>query len=153
MKIFLVLALALVLALPSWMAKTVTPVGWGSSVAYELWLAYNAALIIGIYCTTRNIFNVWGAVLLTGLGLGLFGVYTGITPISVSLADLGLGLLCGVLVYAAVTAAQVCLLKGGCRGRIGIDRQGREDRKHPDGGLRPGVAGSGAGSDRLVEYG
>ncbi len=115
MKIILAVVLALILALPSWLSKTVTPVGWGSSLAYELWLMYNAALVIGIYCTTRNIFNVWGAVLLTGLGLGLFGVYTGITPISVSLADLGLGLLCGVLVYAAVTAAQVCLLKGGCR--------------------------------------
>lgn len=115
MKIFLVLALALVLALPSWMAKTVTPVGWGSSVAYELWLAYNAALIIGIYCTTRNIFNVWGGILLTGIALGLFGVYTGITPMTISLYELGLGLLGGVLVYAAMTAAQVCFLKGGCR--------------------------------------
>lgn len=115
MKIFLAVALALVLALPSWMGKTVTPIGWGASVAYELWLAYCTALVIGIYCTTRNIFNVWGGILLTGIGLGLFGVYTGIMPMTISLYELGLGLLGVVLIYAAMTAAQVCFLKGGCR--------------------------------------
>lgn len=115
MRFFLALALALVLALPSYMGKTVTPTGWGSSFTYELWLLINAGLVIGFYCTARNIFNVWGGGLLTLIYLGLFGVYTGITPITISLAGIGVGLLAGVLMYAAITALQVCLLKGGSR--------------------------------------
>jgi len=112
MRLFLALPLALVLALPSYMGKTVTPTGWGSSFTYELWLLINAGLVIGFYCTARNIFNVWGAILLTGGYTGLFCVYTGITPFTISLAGLGLGLLAGVLVYILATPVQILLLKG-----------------------------------------
>lgn len=115
MKVFTVLLMACLLALPSWLSHTVTPVGWGSSIAYEAWVIFNAVIVIGFYCTTRNIFNVWGGLLLTGIYMALFCVYTGITPLQVSLADIGLGMLAGVLTYLAGTAVQVCLLQGDSR--------------------------------------
>ncbi len=115
MKIFLVAFLAVVLALPSYLGHTVTAEGWGAGIAYETWLLFNTIVVIGIYFTTRNIFSVWGGVLLTGIYMGLFSVYTGITPITVSLANVGLGVLAGVLVYVAATTAQFCLLKTGSR--------------------------------------
>lgn len=65
-----------------------------------------------MYFSTRNIFSVGGAVLLTGGYTGLFCVYTGITPFTISLAGLGLGLLAGVLVYILATPVQIFLLKG-----------------------------------------
>mgnify|MGYP007111753957 CR=1 FL=1 len=48
----------------------------------------------------------------TGGYVGLFCVYTGITPVTVSLSGLGLGLLAGVLVYVVATPVQLFLLKG-----------------------------------------
>ncbi|MBQ8665207.1 MAG: hypothetical protein IJ474_05440 [Mailhella sp.] len=115
MKIILAAFLALILALPSYMGHTVTVSGWGSGIAYEVWLLFNAIVVIGLYFTTRNIFSVWGGILLTGLYMGLFAVYTGITPIQVSLANIGFGVLAGILVYVAATTAQFCLLKTGSR--------------------------------------
>ena len=115
MKIVSILLLALLLALPSWMAQTVTVGGWGSSIAYEVWVCFHATLVFGLYCTTRNIFNVWGGALITCVYAVLFGVYTGITPINVSLLDVGLGLLSGLVVYFAATAVQIVLLKTSSR--------------------------------------
>ena len=112
MRILLVLFLVVLMALPSYMARTVTAVGWGSSIAYEAWVLFNAAIVVAMYFSTRNIFNIWGAILLTGGYTGLFCVYTGITPFTISLAGLGLGLLAGVLVYILATPVQILLLKG-----------------------------------------
>ena len=112
MRILLVLFLVVLMALPSYMARTVTAVGWGSSVAYEAWVLFNAAIVVAMYFSTRNIFNIWGAILLTGGYTGLFCVYTGITPVTVSLSGLGLGVLSGVLTYIAATPLQIFLLKG-----------------------------------------
>ena len=105
MRILLILALVVLLALPSYTAHTVTAEGWGASLAYEAWVLFNAAIVLAMYFSTRNIFNVWGAILLTG-------VYTGITPFTISLAGIGLGLLAGVLVYILATPVQIFLLKG-----------------------------------------
>ena len=112
MRILLVLFLVVLMALPSYMARTVTAVGWGSSIAYEAWVLFNAAIVVAMYFSTRNIFNIWGAILLTGGYMGLFCVYTGITPVTVSLSALGLGLLAGALVYIAATPVQLFLLRG-----------------------------------------
>jgi len=112
MRILLVLFLVVLLALPSYTAHTVTAEGWGASLAYEAWVLFNAAIVLAMYFSTRNIFNVWGAILLTGGYTGLFCVYTGITPFTISLAGLGLGLLAGVLVYILATPVQILLLKG-----------------------------------------
>ena len=112
MRILLVLFLVVLMALPSYMARTVTAVGWGSSVAYEAWVLFNAAIVVAMYFSTRNIFNIWGAILLTGGYTGLFCVYTGITPVTVSLSGLGLGLLAGVLAYIVATPVQLFLLRG-----------------------------------------
>lgn len=112
MRILLIAFLVALLALPSYMARTVTATGWGSSMAYEAWVLFNAAIVIAMYFSTRNIFSVGGAVLLTGGYTGLFCVYTGITPFTISLAGLGLGLLAGVLVYILATPVQIFLLKG-----------------------------------------
>ena len=112
MRILLILALVVLLALPSYTAHTVTAEGWGASLAYEAWVLFNAAIVLAMYFSTRNIFNVWGAILLTGGYTGLFCVYTGITPFTISLAGLGLGLLAGVLVYILATPVQIFLLKG-----------------------------------------
>ena len=112
MRILLVLFLVVLMALPSYMARTVTAVGWGSSIAYEAWVLFNAAIVVAMYFSTRNIFNIWGAILLTGGYTGLFCVYTGITPVTVSLSALGLGLLAGALVYIAATPVQLFLLRG-----------------------------------------
>jgi hypothetical protein len=115
MKIFSILLLALVLALPSWLAQTVTASGWGSSIAYEVWICFHAVLVLGLYFTTRNIFNVWGGALITAVYAVLFCVYTGITPIQVSLLDVGLGLLVGGVTYFAATAVQIVLVKTSSR--------------------------------------
>ena len=112
MRILLVLFLVVLMALPSYMARTVTAVGWGSSIAYEAWVLFNVGIVLAMYFSTRNIFSMFGSILLTGCYTGLFCVYTGITPITVSLAGLGLGLLAGVLVYIAATPIQIVLLKG-----------------------------------------
>lgn len=111
MKIVSVLILALLLGLPSWMGQTVTATGWGSGIAYEVWVCFHAGLVLGLYFTTRNIFNVWGGLLFTGIYAGLFCVYTGITPIATSLFDICLGLLAGLITYFAATAVQILLLK------------------------------------------
>jgi hypothetical protein len=81
-------------------------------MAYESWVLFNAGIVIAMYFSLRNIFSVFGAVLLTGCYTGLFCVYTGITPVTVSLSGLGLGLLAGVLVYFVATPVQLFLLKG-----------------------------------------
>ncbi|WP_458401041.1 hypothetical protein [Mailhella sp.] len=112
MRILLVALLVVLLAAPSYMARTVTAVGWGSSMAYEAWVLFNVGIVLAMYFSTRNIFSMFGSILLTGCYTGLFCVYTGITPITVSLAGLGLGLLAGVLVYIAATPIQIFLLKG-----------------------------------------
>ena len=112
MRILLVALLVALLAAPSYMARTVTAVGWGSSMAYEAWVLFNVGIVLAMYFSTRNIFSMFGSILLTGCYTGLFCVYTGITPITVSLSGLGLGLLAGVLVYIAATPIQIVLLKG-----------------------------------------
>ena len=112
MRILLVVLLVVLLAAPSYMARTVTAVGWGSSMAYEAWVLFNVGIVLAMYFSTRNIFSMFGSILLTGCYTGLFCVYTGITPITVSLSGLGLGLLAGVLVYIAATPIQIVLLKG-----------------------------------------
>lgn len=112
MRILFVIILAVTLALPSYMARTVTAVGWGSSMAYEAWLIFNMGIVVAMFFSMRNIFSVWGGTLLTGCYVGLFCVYTGITPITVSLSGIGLGLLAGVAVYIAATPVQLFLLKG-----------------------------------------
>ena len=112
MRILLVALLVALLAAPSYMARTVTAVGWGSSMAYEAWVLFNVGIVLAMYFSTRNIFSMFGSILLTGCYTGLFCVYTGITPITVSLSGLGLGLLAGVLVYIAATPIQIFLLKG-----------------------------------------
>ncbi len=112
MRVLFALFLAVLLALPSYMARTVTAMGWGSSVAYEAWLLFNMGIVVAMYISMRNIFSVFGAVLLTGGYVGLFCVYTGITPVTVSLSGLGLGVLSGVLTYIAATPLQIFLLKG-----------------------------------------
>ena len=112
MRILLVVLLVVLLAAPSYMARTVTVVGWGSSMAYEAWVLFNAGIVLAMYFSTRNIFSMFGSILLTGCYTLLFCVYTGITPITVSLSGLGLGLLAGVLVYIAATPVQIFLLKG-----------------------------------------
>ena len=112
MRVLFALFLAVLLALPSYMARTVTAVGWGSSAAYEAWLLFNMGIVVAMYISMRNIFSVFGAVLLTGGYVGLFCVYTGITPVTVSLSGLGLGVLSGVLTYIAATPLQIFLLKG-----------------------------------------
>jgi len=112
MRILLVVLLVVLLAAPSYMARTVTAVGWGSSMAYEAWVLFNVGIVLAMYFSTRNIFSMFGSILLTGCYTGLFCVYTGITPITVSLSGLGLGLLAGVLVYIAATPVQIFLLKG-----------------------------------------
>ena len=112
MRILLVALLVALLAAPSYMARTVTAVGWGSSMAYEAWVLFNVGIVLAMYFSTRNIFSTFGSILLTGCYTGLFCVYTGITPITVSLSGLGLGLLAGVLVYIAATPIQIVLLKG-----------------------------------------
>ena len=112
MRILLIVLLVALLAAPSYMARTVTAVGWGSSMAYEAWVLFNVGIVLAMYFSIRNIFSVFGSILLTGCYTGLFCVYTGITPITVSLSGLGLGLLAGVLVYIAATPIQIVLLKG-----------------------------------------
>ena len=112
MRILLIAFLVALLALPSYVARTVTATGWGSSMAYEAWILFNAGIVIAMYFSIRNIFSVFGAVLLTGCYTGLFCVYTGITPVTVSLSGLGLGLLAGVLAYVVATPVQLFLLKG-----------------------------------------
>jgi len=112
MRILLVVLLVALIAAPSYMARTVTAVGWGSSIAYEAWVLFNVGIVLAMYFSTRNIFSMFGSILLTGCYTGLFCVYTGITPITVSLSGLGLGLLAGVLVYIAATPIQIFLLKG-----------------------------------------
>ena len=112
MRILLVVFLIALLALPSYTAGTVTAEGWGSSIAYEAWVLFNAGIVLAMYFSTRNIFSVWGAVLLTGGYTGLFCVYTGITPVLISLSGIGLGLLAGIAVYIAATPVQIFLLKG-----------------------------------------
>ena len=112
MRILLIVLLVVLLAAPSYMARTVTAVGWGSSMAYEAWVLFNVGIVLAMYFSTRNIFSMFGSILLTGCYTGLFCVYTGITPITVSLSGLGLGLLAGVLVYIAATPIQIVLLKG-----------------------------------------
>ena len=112
MRILLILSLIALLAVPSYVGGTVTTVGWGSSLAFEAWVLFNAAIVLAMYFSTRNIFSVWGAILLTGCYTGLFCVYTGINPIIVSMSGLGLGLLAGVLTYIAATPVQLFLLKG-----------------------------------------
>ena len=112
MRILLVALLVALIAAPSYMARTVTAVGWGSSMAYEAWVLFNVGIVLAMYFSTRNIFSMFGSILLTGCYTGLFCVYTGITPITVSLSGLGLGLLAGVLVYIAATPVQIFLLKG-----------------------------------------
>ena len=112
MRILLVALLVALLAAPSYMARTVTAVGWGSSMAYEAWVLFNVGIVLAMYFSTRNIFSMFGSILLTGCYTGLFCVYTGITPITVSLSGLGLGLLAGVLAYIAATPIQIVLLKG-----------------------------------------
>ena len=112
MRILLVALLVALIAAPSYMARTVTAVGWGSSIAYEAWVLFNVGIVLAMYFSTRNIFSMFGSILLTGCYTGLFCVYTGITPITVSLSGLGLGLLAGVLVYIAATPIQIFLLKG-----------------------------------------
>lgn len=112
MRILLVALLVVLLAAPSYMARTVTAVGWGSSMAYEAWVLFNVGIVLAMYFSTRNIFSMFGSILLTGCYTGLFCVYTSITPITVSLSGLGLGLLAGVLVYIAATPIQIVLLKG-----------------------------------------
>ena len=112
MRILLIAFLVALLALPSYMARTVTAAGWGASMAYESWVLFNAVIVIAMYFSLRNIFSVFGAVLLTGCYTGLFCVYTGITPVTVSMSGLGLGLLAGVLVYFVATPVQLFLLKG-----------------------------------------
>ena len=116
MRILLIVLLVALLAAPSYMARTVTAVGWGSSMAYEAWVLFNVGIVLAMYFSIRNIFSMFGSILLTGCYTGLFCVYTGITPITVSLSGLGLGLLAGVLagvlVYIAATPIQIFLLKG-----------------------------------------
>ena len=112
MRILLILSLIALLAAPSYVAGTVTTVGWGSSLAYEAWVLFNAVIVLAMYFSIRNIFSVWGAVLLTGCYTGLFCVYTGINAVTVSMSGLGLGLLAGVLAYIAATPVQLFLLKG-----------------------------------------
>lgn len=112
MRILLVALLVALIAAPSYMARTATAVGWGSSMAYEAWVLFNVGIVLAMYFSTRNIFSMFGSILLTGCYTGLFCVYTGITPITVSLSGLGLGLLAGVLVYIAATPIQIFLLKG-----------------------------------------
>ena len=115
MRIFLVVFLALILALPSWLSHTVTTEGWGASVAYEAWLIFHVGIVFALYFSTRNIFNVWGGILLTGMYMSLFCVYTGITPQTVSLLNIGISLLAGLLAYIAATPVQLFLLKGAGR--------------------------------------
>ena len=112
MRILLIAFLVALLTLPSYMARTVTATGWGSSMAYEAWILFNAVIVIAMYFSTRNIFSLFGGLLLTGCYTGLFCVYTGITPVTVSLSALGLGLLAGALVYIAATPVQLFLLRG-----------------------------------------
>ena len=112
MRTLLILSLIALLALPSYIGGTVTTVGWGSSLAYESWVLFNAVIVLAMYFSTRNIFSVWGAVLLTGCYTGLFCVYTGINPVTVSMSGLGFGLLAGILSYIAATPVQIFLLKG-----------------------------------------
>ena len=109
MRILLIAFLVALLALPSYMARTVTATGWGSSMAYEAWILFNAGIVIAMYFSTRNIFSLFGGLLLTGCYTGLFCVYTGITPVTVSLS--GLGLLAGVLAYIVATPVQLFLLR------------------------------------------
>ena len=49
MRIFLVVFLALILALPSWLSHTVTTEGWGASVAYEAWLIFHVGIVFAEY--------------------------------------------------------------------------------------------------------
>ena len=112
MRTLLILSLIALLALPSYIGGTVTTVGWGSSLAYESWVLFNAVIVLAMYFSTRNIFSVWGAILLTGCYTGLFCVYTGINPVTVSMSGLGFGLLAGILSYIAATPVQIFLLKG-----------------------------------------
>ena len=112
MRTLLILSLIALLALPSYIGGTVATVGWGSSLAYESWVLFNAVIVLAMYFSTRNIFSVWGAVLLTGCYTGLFCVYTGINPVTVSMSGLGFGLLAGILSYIAATPVQIFLLKG-----------------------------------------
>ena len=111
MRILLIAFLVVLLALPSYMARTVTATGWGSSMAYEAWILFNAVIVIAMYFSTRNIFSLFGGLLLTGCYTGLFCVYTGITPVTVSLSGLGLGRLAGVLAYIVATPVPLFLLK------------------------------------------
>ncbi len=111
MRILLIALLVALLALPSYVGRTVTATGWGSSMAYEAWILFNAGIVIAMYFSTRNIFSLFGGLLLTGCYTGLFCVYTGITPVTVSLSGLGLGLLAGVLAYIVATPLQLFLLK------------------------------------------
>ncbi|MBQ4076095.1 MAG: hypothetical protein IJD65_00200 [Mailhella sp.] len=112
MRILLIAFLVVLLGMPSYMARTVTATGWGHSMAYEAWVLFNAVIVIAMYFSTRNIFSIFGALLLTGCYTGLFCVYTGINLVTVSLAGLGLGLLAGVLAYIVATPVQLFLLKG-----------------------------------------
>ena len=112
MRTLLILSLIALRALPSYIGGTVATVGWGSSLAYESWVLFNAVIVLAMYFSTRNIFSVWGAILLTGCYTGLFCVYTGINPVTVSMSGLGFGLLAGILSYIAATPVQIFLLKG-----------------------------------------
>ena len=94
MRILLILLLIALLALPSYIAGTVTTVGWGSSLAFEAWVLFNTAIVLAMYFSTRNIFSVWGAILLTD-----YNNHLGYIPIAIALVISIAQIVAGVILY------------------------------------------------------